>query len=114
MCNSKQGKGSLCLGVMNVAFVALEEVTEKAEAIYQKAKDEVEGLLKQKSDLPGIADQLKIQLERIQPGKGQVGPGCEFIMTPGLIVSPGRRFCQWRNYLLTGRPSSYSSGEEVL
>ena len=75
---------------MNVAFVPLEEVSDKAHDIYEKAKSYVAEVLKEKSDLPGLEEQLTIQLERLRPGKGQTGPGCEFIMSPGMPFAPGK------------------------
>ena len=75
------------MGAMNFAFIPVEDVTDKAGAIYQKAKDSVQELLKDQSHLPGLAEQLDIQLERLRPGGGQVGPGCEFVVTPGLAAS---------------------------
>jgi hypothetical protein len=76
---------------MNVAFTPLEKVTSKAEQIYQKAKATVEGLDKH-SIAPGLLDQFEIQLERLRPGNHQAGPGCEYIMTPGLLVAPSKRY----------------------
>ena len=86
--NSKQGKGSFCLGVMNVAFTPVNTITSKAEQLYEKAKSTISQLDKS-STPPGLLEQYEIQLERLQPSKNQAGPGCEFMMTPGMIVAPG-------------------------
>ncbi|KAI0796330.1 alcohol oxidase [Irpex lacteus] len=84
----KQGKGSFALGIMNVAFTPVENVTPKVDALYRKAKDYIASLDKN-TIAPGLLEQYDIQLERLRSGSPKSGPGCEFIITPGLIVAPG-------------------------
>ena len=77
------------MGVCTYTFLPLEEVTPKAQEIYAKAKASVEQLEKEGAP-PGLLDQYKIQLERLEPGKNQKGPGCEIIFGPALVqVTPG-------------------------
>lgn len=75
------------MGIMNFGFLSVEDISPKAQAIYQEAKAYIEQLEKD-AILPGLMDQYQIQLNRLQPGHGPSGPGCEFIMSPGLIVAP--------------------------
>jgi hypothetical protein len=89
LSNSKQGKGSFCLSFMDFAFIPVEDVTDKAEQIYQKAKQQIEKLDKN-SIAPGLLEQYEIQLERLRPGGSQSGPGCEYVLTPGLGFVPGQ------------------------
>ncbi|KAI0089317.1 hypothetical protein BDY19DRAFT_945207 [Irpex rosettiformis] len=84
----KQGKGSFCLGVMNVAFTPVENVTSKVDELHRKAKEYIASLDKD-TLAPGLLEQFEIQLERLKAGGAQAGPGCEFIITPGMIVAPG-------------------------
>ena len=82
---------------MNVAFTPVENVTPKVDALYRKAKDYIASL--DKSTLaPGLLEQFDIQLERLRSGGSQSGPGCEFIVTPGLIVAPGKSRLGSRNF----------------
>lgn len=74
---------------MNVAFTPVENVTSKVDALYRKAKDYIASLDKN-TIAPGLLEQYDIQLERLRSGSPKSGPGCEFIITPGLIVAPGK------------------------
>lgn len=106
------------MGVMNVAFIPLEEVTDNAQVIFEKAKANIEETtLKENFNLPGLADQLKIQLDRLQPGKCPAGPDCEFILSPGVVIAIGESCCITPADPFTGlmnRTSANTSGKEVF
>ncbi|KAI0337923.1 alcohol oxidase [Trametopsis cervina] len=92
----KQGKGSFAMGCINTSFVPLEAVTPKAKDLYEQAKASVAALDKSKVS-PGLLDQYKIQLDRLQPGTGKAAPGCEFLLAPGLMglpipIAPGKKY----------------------
>lgn len=68
--------------MVKVAFLPVDQVTPKAQTIYEKAKAMVSAL--EKRDAPaGLIDQYKIQLERLQPKQHQSGPGCEIFCLSG-------------------------------
>ena len=87
------------MGVSSFTFVPLEVIApNKADEIYQKAKTKIEKLTTETSP-PGLLEQYKIQLERLEPGKNQSGPGCELIGVPGIPgpgdTEEGRTYFSW-------------------
>lgn len=70
---------------MNIAFLPVESVTSRGSDIYEKAKQKISNM-DQTTLPPGLSEQYEIQLERLKPGEGQTGPGCEILLTPGLTM----------------------------
>ena len=84
------------MGICTVAFLPVEAVSPRAHELYAKAKATVERLAREGMS-PGLLDQYKIQLERLEPGKHQSGPGCEILYIPG-FMGPGEcsmSECAW-------------------
>lgn len=71
---------------MNFAFLSVEECSSRAEEIYKQAKKTIDEQDKN-SILPGLLDQYQLQLDRLRPGEGPAGPGCELIMSPGIAAA---------------------------
>lgn len=71
------------MGIIGVSFYPVEAITPRASEIYEKAKAAVEKLDKNATS-PGLLEQYRIQLERLEPGKNQTGPGCEILGMPGV------------------------------
>ncbi|EKM52126.1 uncharacterized protein PHACADRAFT_212710 [Phanerochaete carnosa HHB-10118-sp] len=95
---SKRGEGAFTMGMQTSAFLPVEKVTPKAHEIYAKAKAQVERLAREGMP-PGLLEQYTIQLERLEPGKHQTGPGCEVFFVPAKIVPDmpieGKKFVDW-------------------
>ena len=87
------------MGVSSFTFVPLGVIApNKADVIYQKAKTQVEKLTA-KTAPAGLLEQYQIQLERLEPGKNQSGPGCELIGVSGIPgpgdTEEGRTYLSW-------------------
>lgn len=67
------------MGVNAIAFLPIESVSPRAEELYAKARATVEQLAQSGDVPPGLLEQYKIQLERLEPDKNQTGPGCEIL-----------------------------------
>ena len=72
------------MGISTYAFLPIEAVSSRPHELYAKAKATVERLTKEGIS-SGLLDQYKIQLERLEPGKNQSGPGCEIVFVPGFF-----------------------------
>jgi hypothetical protein len=79
---SKAGKGAFTTGITGFAFVPLDMVSSRAEEIHMAAKKKIES--NAANFPPGLMEQYKIQLERIDDG----APGVELISFPGFLSFP--------------------------
>lgn len=87
------------MGFNNFTFVPLSLIApHRAQEIYRKAKTQIE-MLDPTTTPPGLMEQYKIQLERLEPGKNQTGPGCEIIGVAGIPGAgdseEGRTYLSW-------------------
>jgi len=86
------GMGLFTMGIVGFAFTSFDKVTPNFNAFNAKIKDEI--TKKMKTCSPGLQDQYRIQLERLDRG----APGCEFITYPGFFFSrpnppaPGKKY----------------------
>ncbi|GJE91611.1 GMC family oxidoreductase [Phanerochaete sordida] len=94
----KRGEGPFTIGMPTFTFVPVEQIAPQPQAIYEKAKAQVERVVKEGA-APGLLEQWKIQLERLEPGKNQAGPGCEIIFFSGMFgpIPPeeGKKYVCW-------------------
>lgn len=81
---SKRGEGPFCIGMPTFAFAPVERIAARPQALYEKAKAQVERAAKDGAQ-SGLLEQWAIQLERLEPGKHQAGPGCELIFFSGIF-----------------------------
>ncbi|OCH94550.1 alcohol oxidase [Obba rivulosa] len=77
-----QGQGLLTLGMTGIAFIPLRKVTARADEIIAQAKEKI--LRNADKYPPGLLEQYKIQLERLDND----APLCEIISLPGALPSP--------------------------
>ena len=82
--SSKRGEGVFTMGICTYSFLPIEAVSCRPHELYAKAKATVERLAKEDIS-SGLLEQYKIQLERLEPGKNQPGPGCEIIFASGFL-----------------------------
>lgn len=81
----KEGKGLFTLGIILMAFFPLEMVSDKADEIYKRAKEELARI--DRSTVPaGFLEQVEIQLARLNPKTSS--PTCEFVLVPGFWSGP--------------------------
>lgn len=78
VCSSEKGEGLFTAGIINLAFVPLDTITDKAKAkeIYNK----VQAVLSKVDPVKnaGLKEQYEIMGQRMKPGSN--APGSEFIM----------------------------------
>lgn len=84
---SKQKAGLFTTGVVSFLYMPFESISPNAEEIYRKAKVSIDKLDPQ-TTTPGLLEQYKIQLERLDPGKNGVGSSFEVIGVPGVSPPP--------------------------
>nr|ALJ82905.1 choline dehydrogenase [Irpex lacteus] len=90
----KTVEGVFTTGVTSFGFVTLDQLTPRANEIYQTMQDTVKNL-DPKTTPPGLLEQYKILLDRYKPGS--TNPGLEFISFPGMMSfpnppEPGKRY----------------------
>ena len=79
------------MGMLNLAFLPLDQVSPRANELYEKAVCMVRDL--ETSGAPhGLLAQYRIQLERLRPGSEKAGPGHEMLCIQCLS---GGRECVW-------------------
>lgn len=71
-------------GVVNVAFLPLEDVSPRAAQIHAAAKAQVEEGIASGKYSAGLAEQYAIQLARIE----RKAAGSEYLTVPGLLSFP--------------------------
>ena len=74
------------MGISAFAFVPPHVFTPRAKELYQKAVklyEDVDGATN-----PGLKLQYEIMKERMEVNTTKSGPGCEFIVVPGLLSLP--------------------------
>jgi len=77
-----EGKGLHTLGVVGFAFNPLRKITARADQIIATAKEKI--LRNADKYPPGLLEQYKIQLERLEKD----APLCEIISLPGFLSGP--------------------------
>ena len=90
IAHSKRKEGLFTSGVLSLVFLPVEAVSARADEIYPKAKAAV-AKLGSTTTPPGLLEQYKVQLERLEPGKNQAGPGVEFGGSTGVCRVACRR-----------------------
>jgi len=73
------GTGLLTMGIVGFTFTSFDTVTPDFNAFNAKIKDEI--TKKMKTCSPGLQDQYRIQLDRLDRG----APGCEIVTYPGFF-----------------------------
>ncbi|CCM05250.1 uncharacterized protein FIBRA_07460 [Fibroporia radiculosa] len=86
-----QGKGIYTKAPVNLSFLPLDLITDKADAFYETIKKKITENAHRYP--PGLMEQYEIQLERMRQG----APGCELICLPVFISvpnppAPGKRY----------------------
>lgn len=93
----KQGEGLFTMGFYLVAYFALNMVSDKAQEIYQRAKDEIARI--DPDSVPASYKELiELQLARLNPETS--GPICEVAAVPAFLSgpnppTPGKRYVGW-------------------
>lgn len=82
--SSTKGTGLFTMGLTGFSFVPPEVFSPNADVLYKKAQ-ETYAAVDGKAN-PGLAEQYKIQMRRLEPGNS--APGSEFIITPGMLSYP--------------------------
>ncbi|GJE89858.1 GMC oxidoreductase [Phanerochaete sordida] len=88
-------QSALSMGMLNLVFLPLEQVTPRATELYEKAARMVHDL--EAAGAPrGLLAQYKIQLERLRPGGDRAGPGHEMLciqcLSGGPKPEPGKKY----------------------
>lgn len=93
----KQGKGLFTSGLYLMAFFTLNMVSDKAQEIYERAREEIAKI--DPSSVPaGFKEQIELQLARLNPATSS--PYCEVVVVPGFFSgpnppTPGKRYITW-------------------
>ncbi|KAH7915955.1 hypothetical protein BJ138DRAFT_1169640 [Hygrophoropsis aurantiaca] len=77
----EKGEGAFTLGITGFAFTSLASISDRAQSIYEAAREKIKANWNSYS--PGLQDQYKIQLERLE----NASP-CEIILVPGFLSFP--------------------------
>ena len=85
--DSANGTGIHTSGIVGFAFATLDQVTAKAQDLYQSMKEMVTKV-DFANALPSLNEQYELLLKRYEPGHGS--PGCEFISYPGFLSQPSK------------------------
>ena len=79
------------MGFTSMVFVPPQVVTPKAQELHQEARALYEGV--DATMEPGVSAQHKIMMDRLELDSKRSGPGCQFIVAPGVMALPGTSHC---------------------
>lgn len=86
---------ALSMGMLNLVFLPLDKVSDRAQELYEKAARMVREIEEQGAP-HGLLAQYKVQLERLRPGSERAGPGNEMIciqcLSGGPKPEPGKKY----------------------